>query len=160
MTTLRDFIVTRETDIKSQIKALKVELSDLKIAKSALDSQGGSISLETPTAVTKTIKDMIRDALKSATVGLTSTDILTKIIDQTGRQIERTSLSPQLTRMKADGEVTLVDNLWFLADAPDFAAKRHYEEINSPEKPGEFSKLSTNTSYDPFGDDGDIDIEF
>ena len=160
MTTLRDFIASRETDIKAQIKALRVELNDLKLAKSALDSHGSALVTQTPLATTKTIKDMIREVLKSNADGLTSTEILAKINDQTDRQIERTSLSPQLSRMKEDGEVALTENLWFLAVAPESLEYIPRPEPLSVEDIREFSTASSKTSYNPFGDDGDIDIPF
>jgi hypothetical protein len=127
MTTLRDFILTRESEIKSQIKALRAELCDLKVAKSALEPQVGALGTDSSSSAIKTIKEMIRDALKSSPVGLTSTEILIKINDIGLRHIERTSLSPQLSRMKEDGEVTLRDNFWFLAVATQVLASEVVE---------------------------------
>lgn len=117
MTTLRDFISTRESEIKAHIKVLRVELGELKVAKSALEPQGSIVVTDSANPATKTIKEMIRDVLKSSHQGLTSTEILFKINELFSKKIERTSLSPQLSRMKEDCEVTLHDNSWFLAVA-------------------------------------------
>lgn len=115
MTTLRDFIAAREADIKSQMKALRSELGDLKIAKSALDPLSSEIEPGGLQSGSRTIKDMVRTILKSDSTGLTATDILAKIKENFDRDLGRTSLSPQLSRMKEDGEVIVNDNSWFLA---------------------------------------------
>jgi hypothetical protein len=119
MTTLRDFISTRESDIKAQIKALRAELSDLKTAKSALDSSSSQVESSGQQSGSVTIKDMVRSILKSDSTGLTATDLIIKIKENFDRDLERTSLSPQLSRMKEDGEVIVQENSWFLAVAAD-----------------------------------------
>ena len=130
MTTLRDFISGRETEIKAQMKALRKELGDLKVAKSALELRTTPQGSDGQVQATRTIKDMIRDVLKSMPNGLTSTEILSKIDESFGRQIERTSLSPQLSRMKDDGEVTLIDNLWFLPAASEEGSQKDYGSLS------------------------------
>ncbi len=122
MTTLRDFITAREAEIKSQVKALRAELGDLKKAKSALDPSSGEIESGEQQSGSVTIKDMVRAILKSDSSGLTATDILTKIKENFARDLGRTSLSPQLSRMKEDGEVVVRENLWFLVFVNDSIA--------------------------------------
>jgi hypothetical protein len=117
MTTLRDFISSRKAEIRAQMKALRKELADLKVAEDALGTQSSSGKSEPPTAV-MTIKGMIREVLKSSSKGLTSTEILEGIDKNFGKKIERTSLSPQLSRMKEDGEVSLQGNFWVLSLPP------------------------------------------
>ena len=130
MTTLRDFIASRETDIKAQMKALRKELGELKAAKSALEARTTPFGPDGQVQGTMTIKDMIRDVLKSAPQGQTSTEIQTKIAEHFNRQIERTSLSPQLSRMKDDGEVTLIDNMWFLPVATESDSNANHESLS------------------------------
>lgn len=111
-TTLRDFIAGREAEIKEQMKALRTELAELKLAKSALDQTGSGQPQPVAQPTGPTIKDMVREILKSDVLGLTSTQILREISERFGRDLERTSLSPQLSRMKQDGEVELIGETW------------------------------------------------
>jgi hypothetical protein len=110
-TTLRDFIAQRETEIRDQQKALKAELRELQIAKAALDGQ-----VDAPAnGATPTIKEMAREVLSGMPNGLNSSGILDGIKKTFGREIERTSLSPQLSRLKDDGDLVLNGELWFTA---------------------------------------------
>ena len=59
---------------------------------------------------------MVLELMKSASSGLTSTEILEKIEISYGKELSRTSLSPQLSRLKDEGRVSLIDNRWFLSD--------------------------------------------
>jgi hypothetical protein len=111
-TTLRDFIAKREMEIKELQKALKTELRDLQIAKSALGAQSVAHS-SPPTAPLLTIKEMAKEVLASQPNGLSSVGILDGIRKQFGQEIERSSLSPQLSRLKAEGELALEDEVWF-----------------------------------------------
>ena len=110
-TTLRDFIANREGEIKDQLKALRAELKELQIAKAALGDQDSAPPRTLATV--PTIKDMARSALREAPEGLTSHEILAAIKQQFNRDIDRTSLSPQLSRLKGDGEVQLMGEKWF-----------------------------------------------
>jgi len=115
-TTLRDFIAQREGEIKDQLKALKAELRELQVAKGALDGQ-----VPPPPAPSggPTIKEMAKTVLSAdvAKDGMTSHEILAAIKQEFDRDIDRTSLSPQLSRLKADDEVVLVGDNWFTAAA-------------------------------------------
>lgn len=153
MTTLRDFISTRESEIKAQIKALRAELGDLKVAKSALDPHGSALGADSAPSATKTIKEMIRDVLKSNPQGLTSTEILIKINEFSARKIERTSLSPQLSRMKEDDEVTLQNNFWFLTGIGEFARNAAESQFIDLEA-GSFGPNTENWDYEE--DDSEV----
>lgn len=109
-TTLRDFIASREIEIRDLQKALKLEFRELQLAKAALDGQqnaSSSVSTSGPT-----IKEMARELLSNAPKGLTSAGVLEGIKKSFGRDIERTSLSPQLSRLKDDGELVLEGEVW------------------------------------------------
>jgi hypothetical protein len=114
MTTLRTFLDEREREIKDQIRLLKEELSEVRIARAALDptpeySEEGDV----------TIKDMIRAVLKGESLGLAAAEILKKIEAQYGKRLERTSLSPQLSRLRGEEEVTLTAGRWYLRPKPE-----------------------------------------
>ncbi|HJE24894.1 MAG TPA: hypothetical protein K8W01_14660 [Methylorubrum populi] len=62
-----------------------------------------------------TIKEGIRLVLASNTDGLNSADLHENVsLAYFGNKLERTSFSPQLSRMKSDGEVSLSDGIWRL----------------------------------------------
>ncbi len=116
-TTLRDFIANREGEIRDQLKALKGELKELQVAKAALDGQ--EVASPVSQSSGPTIKDMARAVLTAdiAKNGMTSAGILGGIKEEFGREIDRTSLSPQLSRLKDSGELVLVGDNWFTAAA-------------------------------------------
>ena len=114
-TTLRDFIAQRETEIRDQQKALKAELRELQLAKAALEGQP-TTPPSGPSGITATIKDMAREVLSGQPGGLNSSGILDAIKKRFGRDIERTSLSPQLSRLKDEGELILSGDVWFTAE--------------------------------------------
>lgn len=111
-TTLRDFMDAREAAIKEQIKALRAEMAEIKVARQAL-SAGMTDSTTSRDNASLTIKDMVRAILEAAPKGMTAHDILASIKADYGKDIERTSLSPQLSRLKADNEVWLEGDRWF-----------------------------------------------
>ena len=111
MTTLRAFLDQREREIKENIRVLREELTEIKVARAAVepassDDEGGETGV--------TIKDMIRTVLKGEGFGLSSGDILKKIEAEFGKRLERTSLSPQLSRLRSEESVTLTNGRWFL----------------------------------------------
>jgi hypothetical protein len=111
-TTLRDFMTQREYEIKEQLKLLKSELRELQIAKVAVEAQAPAVEPVAP-VVGPTIKDMIREVLANAPGGLASSEILSAIASMHGKQLERTSLSPQLSRLK-DGNLVVLNGVrWF-----------------------------------------------
>jgi hypothetical protein len=119
-TTLRDFIANRKGEIRDQLKMLKTELKELLLAEAALDGQDGTPAVA-QSGGGPTIKDMARFVLNHdvAKEGLTSAEILGYIKEEYGREIDRTSLSPQLSRLKDAGEVALLGEKWF--------SKEHYD---------------------------------
>jgi hypothetical protein len=114
-TTLRDFIAQREAEIRDQQKILRAELRDLQIAKTALEAQNPSETSK-GTGSGLTIKEMAREVLSGQPNGLNSSGILDAIRKTFGREVERTSLSPQLSRLKDDGELALDGEVWFTTD--------------------------------------------
>lgn len=149
-TTLRDFIDSRETAIKEQIKALRAELAEIKLARQALN--GGAQDLQTsPNNSSPTIKEMVRTILDAAPSGLTAHQILEKINSDYGKDIERTSLSPQLSRLKSDNEVFLDGDMWMLG--------KHWLEKFHKHDNSEDEVVQEPGHYVNFGEEDD-DIDF
>lgn len=151
---LRDFLAQREAAIREQQKALKVELREIQIARAALDSPSGVAPADAPRVTMgmfgqPTIKSMALLVLEDATRGLTSSEILFNINIRFGRDIDRTSMSPQLSRLKDGGEIVLEGDRWF--------TKANYEAYRLNEMVGDPTPPNPPSSFD---DDLDGDVPF
>jgi hypothetical protein len=151
MTTLRDFLAAREAEIRDQQKALKAELRDLQIAKAALE---GNQSVPAASALALTIKEMARAVLAGQPNGLNSSGILDGIKKQFARDIERTSLSPQLSRLKEDGELTLSGEIWYTTQHWD-VLQRPWGKVDDWEAPVASSNASGAPPIPPMPDNTD-----
>jgi hypothetical protein len=114
MTVLRQFLSRREAEILEQIKGLEEELAEIRTTWSALQAEG----VPAPKRATPTIKEMIRRILRGRPDGLTASEILLEMEVRFSTVVERTSLSPQLSRLKEADEVILKGGRWFLAQIP------------------------------------------
>jgi NAD(P)H-nitrite reductase large subunit len=76
-----------------------------------------------------TIKEMAKAVLTTAEEGMTSSEILTAISEAYGRTIDRTSLSPQLSRLKEAGELVLNGERWFTKQHHDVYQQKMIAEM-------------------------------
>ena len=104
--TLRDFIVTREGEVRAQIKALNDELRELRAAKSAIDGAPAP-GAERASSRRRTHRDMIVDVLAERPEGGTSDKVIEWVNEKFGVEISQASMSSQLSRAKSDGAVSL-----------------------------------------------------
>jgi len=104
--TLRDFINARESEIKSQIKALSDELRELRAAKSAIEG-GSSIAAERTPSNRLTHREMIVAVLDERPEGGASDKVIEWVNEKFGVEISQASISSQLSRAKSDGVVSL-----------------------------------------------------
>lgn len=113
-TSLRTFIADRRAQLLLEIERLHSELADLDKAEAALGASAAPPSDATP----KTFKGMAIDILRrhSAT-GLTASQILSAIQQRFDLKIERSSLSPQLSRLKREGILVQEGKYWRRAGA-------------------------------------------
>lgn len=113
--TLRDFLASREADIREQMKLLKAELAELKRAKAAVEQPDGADDREVRDSGRTTIKDMVRSVFAGpeAGKGMAAGEVLDAIERSFSVKVERTSLSPQLSRLRESGDVVLQDGRWF-----------------------------------------------
>ena len=112
MTAIRAFIARREKEIREQIKGLRAELDELKAVRRTLEP----LQIEHDRGIQHagpTIKDMVKEVLTKSPEGLSAQEILTAIDEEFGAKVERTSLSPQLSRLRQDGDVVLDNGRWF-----------------------------------------------
>lgn len=123
MMTLLEFMAQRRSEIaetraqlEEQLKEATSALHDLDREIAALDAAerryaAGVEPEETQSRSTrqrarKTIKTMVVEILNAEPTGLTSADLAEFIHDFFDVDIERSSLSPQLSRLKDDGAIT------------------------------------------------------
>ncbi len=134
--TLTDFISNRLTELRAREKPLRQELEDIvreiEQLQRAADGAGILVDGLAPIATVpaaahtsaftrrsvpeKTIKEAVLAVLKESTTGLTALDILDRINAHLGVNYPRTSLSPQLSRLKADGLLRREGNIWSKAN--------------------------------------------
>lgn len=151
MSAIREFIRQRKSEIMRQLTELKDELGELEAAESALStvkyghvskpqegrppSDQGNIADEkvvgpraVPDSVPKpTIKEMVLEILAVRPKGATAQEIVKFIADRFGQQIERSSLSPQLSRLKHEGRVVLSGRVWSLPSAEEASTEAEPE---------------------------------
>lgn len=105
---LRNFLSSREGDIKAQIAALQDELEEILIARSAIDSAETPIG-NTRSSAKMTQKDMILAVLDSRPEGGTSDKVIEWILQDFGITISTSSASTQLSRLKNDDKALFLD---------------------------------------------------
>lgn len=114
--TLRDFVNKRKKEILFQLKELRSELRDLKAVETTLNpaSALGESSKTNARGARSgpTLQDMILEVLKREKSGLTAIQILEKIEEKFEKQVPRSSLSPQLSRLRAKEVIALNAGLW------------------------------------------------
>lgn len=112
MSAIRAFIAKREKEIREQMRSLRSELDELKAIRKTLEPNLSAIE-RSSSPPGPTIKDMVKTVLAASPDGLSANAILQAIDGQYQVKIERTSLSPQLSRLRQEGDVVLDGGLWF-----------------------------------------------
>lgn len=171
---LRDFIEQRMREItaaeeplqqqiwniKAQLEALSAERGELYQAGAAIGMFDGSSPSETPPAEASrpaeagrtsspTIKEAILAVMDGAEYPIGAHEILFEMNRRFEWSVPRTSLSPQLSRLKAEGKIILEGRQWRLAqegeqntEASDQEPERSQSEASQegapdPERPAE-----------------------
>lgn len=138
--TLAEFIVRRRREIAEAQDRLRLELDALdkefdqidKAARAAgieenafvaerYREQSGLFTVERArqrVVAEKTIKEAVLEILKDAGRGMTALEILPEVNRRLNVDYPRTSLSPQLSRLKADGLLEREGIVWSLVQAP------------------------------------------
>jgi hypothetical protein len=146
--TLSEFIARRRQEItvaeealKEQLRAVVAERSRLARAATAIT---GTKERRQPRGV---IKRAVLELLEQNPDGMDALTILVTINYRLGSNFERTSLSPQLSRLKEDGFVSLDRKIWKLAattSAHEISPAHFKSEgdgctglLSAPVKPGE-----------------------
>lgn len=153
---LREFIDRRESEIKEIRAALLLELKELKAARGAIDAshplsgpteRRGASGVEVIVDSAPTIKEMVLSTLLLRQKSATSDQISDWIKEDFGKFIERSSLSPQLSRLRVDGKLDLDKSSgeWRLTERTQHA--KEFDEVASP------SSLDNSSDLDDSGAD-------
>lgn len=118
---LRDLLDSRRSEIEAQLKALRAELEDIRIAVAAISGAPPGPVARGPGRPSRneikpgSIKDWVLKALQDEPDGLETEEIIVKIGLLGGPKIVRNSMTPQLSRLKADdNKITLEGKRWKL----------------------------------------------
>lgn len=132
-TTLRDFIAGRKAEIKLQLKELKREWRELQAAESAIATDDS----ESDGAEGNTIKEMILQVLAEHQTCADAHQIIEMIRKRFNVEIARTSISPQLSRLRKEKRLHMENKLWCLTnqsapknETPDVVASDVSEDVN------------------------------
>jgi hypothetical protein len=123
-TSIRKLLAKRKSEILNNIKLLRRELSEIRAMEQALtiqsDDPKNSRNHELRSNQSLTFQDMIMLTLKSTPEGATANELLEMIDGRFNKKIMRSSISPQLSRLKQKGKVTLKDGMWaIISDSPE-----------------------------------------
>lgn len=124
---LWNFLEKREEEIVQKRAALQRELHELRAVRSSLENRQRMGENQEPSEK-RTIKEMVRAVLERNPNGGSSDQIVSWINSTFGRELARPSLTPQLSRLKSDGEVELDEEngIWSLS----YLSMRHRGERN------------------------------
>jgi hypothetical protein len=129
MSKLRDLLLDRRSEISGKVAPLVSDIARLKEALSKKQNELAAWNAEleqihsalraveeTELKSQLTIKQAVIEVLKDHSEGMTALEILAEINTRYfGGSIIRSSLSPQLSRLKNDdGKIDLKGNKWFL----------------------------------------------
>lgn len=123
--TVKDDILADLTQKERGLKAQLREIRDLKKAIKAVGADDNApLSSRSNARTHLTLKDMILSVLGERKNGAEALEIIELIREKYLRDVARTSLSPQLSRLKADKALFLSDKVWYLYEnRPTEAAK-------------------------------------
>lgn len=108
---------SQKAQLENEIAALQSRLSRVIAAIEALTAGDLFDELQEDYARRRpsgTLKQMAYTVLYEANEPMTAQQILKAIYDKFGQTIERTSMSPQLSRLGQDGVLIRRDNLWLI----------------------------------------------
>ncbi|MFL5297394.1 MAG: hypothetical protein ACJ798_13515 [Phenylobacterium sp.] len=130
---LLDYLAERRLEIEAQIKTLKGELAEIRIAEAALTGvpTGRSVvsSHSGVSSVVRegSIKDWVLRALAQAPFGLETERVIEAVHRAGGPEVPRSSMTPQLSRLKAAGLITQYGRVWAIPSV---------SELQTVETPG------------------------
>ena len=125
---LTEFISRRRLEIEEEEGPLKEHLRSLMLEKVQLRKAAIAAGIEdkplaepdrpriTRKVQTGTIKEAVIAILAEAGEGMTAGDLLVRLNERNNSALIRSSLSPQLSRLKQEGHIFLTGRIWHLAE--------------------------------------------
>lgn len=111
-------VVSRIDELRKELDPLESEFKQIQAAKRALGlpSTGALVPVNAPTAAAfMTMKQLVIYALKEHfREGATGKQLVEFFKSRYGREIARESLSPQLSRLRAEKKIDHQGRIWFL----------------------------------------------
>lgn len=139
--TLFSFIMRRRQEIEQTEAALRNDLAQVLNEKAQLNraamaagleyksTSGSEVKKRGPKPRHGTIKEAVVEILAAAGQGLTAINLLADLNHRNSTTLIRSSLSPQLSRLKDEGLICLTDGYWHLPGQPPINTKiPEYEE--------------------------------
>ena len=114
------YVRKRRAELKREMIELDTAEAVYRRSGAQMVSAQGTLTITAPVPVSDkipTIKDMVVMVLAEAgPSGLSALSILDRIRERWQPDLERTTLSPQLSRLKGDGQIMNVARAWKLAE--------------------------------------------
>lgn len=111
METLQDFIARRKAELEAEIDRLRAELRQIVLAESVVTAGAPVTGEQQPVG---TIKEQVVKILADSPRGLSAIEIQARLSERFDRIVKRESLSPQLSRLGAEGVLCREGKLWRL----------------------------------------------
>ena len=109
-----DDIAQRKRQLQGELKELRALEKALRAVGSATAKAKTATQHKTPGDTGPTLKKMIVAVLEERSYGADALEILDLIKGKFGQDVKRTSLSPQLSRLKKSEQLVLIDKVWCL----------------------------------------------
>ncbi|MCA0051639.1 winged helix-turn-helix domain-containing protein [Mesorhizobium sp. B283B1A] len=114
----------RLSSIEEEIEQIEraAEAANISLEISEVGRRSKAIAFSSQSKLPQTMKEAAVEALKDEASGMTTNDILKVVNDKLGTNYPRSSLSPQLSRLKGDGILYREGDRWILAPDRNLAA--------------------------------------
>lgn len=112
--TLNDFMAQRKAEIQAEIERLRAELRQIAAAEGMAETETTAHAHRRRELHPTTIKDQVVKILTDCPRGLEASEIQTQLRRRFDRSVKRESLSPQLSRLGAEGVIKREGKVWIL----------------------------------------------
>jgi hypothetical protein len=155
MSNLLRYLEEREAEIASQISALKVEQAEIRVARNAIlaqseqAAQSRNVIARAMSSTKLTHRQMIKVVLDDTPAGGTHERIIDLVRDRFGVEIQRSSISSHLSRLKSEENAVVLDpvtKIWrSVKHAGDSAFSRPANETGPSVEEGPVEEEATSS---------------
>lgn len=124
--TLSDFLATRFNQLEHEADTLRTRLAEIDAERAQLAKAAMAAGLSAPAAAQTspieaessgaTMKEAVLAVLKAKGRGMTAVELLPLVNAYCGREFQRSSLSPQLSRLRVEEKIDRVGLVWRLKE--------------------------------------------